>query len=242
MSQEIAGTRKSNGLSILWDMVVAPRAAFAALREQPQWLWAFLITSVLGAIGSVLLIPAYEHVATAMFAAQAASDPNVAAMPPEQQKRMLNITIGVYHWLWLAYPLIVLFASLFTAVLLLIFNAIGGGDGNFKRFWALAVNVAFINFGIGYLLIGVLGYFRGPDTFATQRDVTASLPNLSWLVPGAGVKLGTFLGAFNPFSVWSLILLALGMEEAAHVKRAVAWGGAIALLLIGAILGGLTAK
>jgi hypothetical protein len=223
-------------------MVVAPRAAFAALREQPVWLWAFIVTSVLGAIGSVLIIPASEHVATTTFAHLAQTDPNVASLPPERQKSMLAISIGVQHFVWLMYPIIVMFAALIGTLVMLIVNAIGKGDGGFRKLFAVAMNVAFINLGFGYLLIGCLTYLRGPDSFATARDIASVIPSLGWLVPAESIKLGTFLSSFTPLSLWSMALFAIGMQTTAHIKSAAAWTGAILLLVLPALMGAAFAR
>ena len=240
MGQDVAGSPKSNGLSILWDLVVAPAAALAALRERPVWLWAFIVTSVLGAIGSVLIIPAGEHVATTAFAQLAQTDPNVSALSPERQKSMLAISIGVQHFVWAFYPIIVMVGTLVSALVMLIVNAIGKGDGGFRKFFALAMNVAFINFGIGYLLVGLLAYLRGPDSFATQRDIANVIPSLGWLV--SDPKLGTFLSSINPLSLWSTALVGVGLQNVAHIKSAAAWTGAILLLVLPALFGAAFAK
>jgi hypothetical protein len=242
MGQEIAGARKSNGLSILWDMVVAPATAFEALRERPVWLWAFIVTSVLGAIGSLLIIPASEHVATMTFAQLVQTDPNVAGLSAERQKSMLAMTVGVQHYVWIFYPILVMVGVLISTLVMLIVNAIGKGDGNFRRLFAVAMNVGFVSFGISYLLIGFLAYLRGPDTFATQRDLVGVIPSLGWLVPSTALKLGTFLGAITPLSLWAMVLLATGMQKTANIKSAAAWTGAAVLLLVPALLGAAFAK
>jgi hypothetical protein len=237
MSQDFTTAPKSSGLTILWDVIVAPRSAFAALRERPQWLWAFVITSVLGMIGAVLAIPAGQHMMTAMFQQMAQTNPQIAQMTPEKQQQVLGIQLAIQKFTWAYYPVIVLVAALVTALVMLIFNAIGGGDGNFKRFFALAMNIAVIGFGIAYFLVGLIAYLRGPDAFSTPRDLLGAIPSLAWIAPGASAKVASLLGAFNPFTIWSFVLIALGMREAANVKPAMAWIGAVVIVFGGALVG-----
>ncbi len=231
MDQEIAAAPKSSGLGILWDVVVAPNAAFAALRERPQWLWAFVVTSLLGMIGALLLIPAGQHMMTAMFAQMGQSNPQIAQMSPEKQQQILGIQLAIQRFTFAFYPVLLLLAALVTGLIMLIVNAISSGDGNFKRFFALAMNLALVNWGVGYLVIGVIAYLRGPESFSNPRDLGSVLPNLGWLVPAAPMKVGVFLGSIGPFAIWSLVLLALGMQRTAQIKAAAAWIGAIVIVL-----------
>jgi hypothetical protein len=237
MGQPAPAAAKSSGLSILWDVVVAPKAAFAALREQPHWLTAFVVTAVLGALGAALAIPANQHMVISTLAQMAQTNPQIAQLTPDQRQNIVNMQVSIQHYLWLAYPIFLLIGTLVTAVIMLVFNAISQGDGNFKRFFALAVNVALIYWGIAYFLVGLISYLRGPDAFNSARDMYNILPSLSWFVPGAPVKATVLLAAVGPFSLWSLILIAFGMQETARIKPAAAWIGAIVIVFGGALIG-----
>jgi hypothetical protein len=228
-----AGARSSNGLAVLWDVIVAPREAFATLRERPYVGWAFLATCILGMAGALLQIPAGEHVAVATLSSNATHDPRIAAMTPEQIQQTITISKTVQHWTWAFYPVIAALAFLVTAIVLLVLNAIGRGDGSFRKSLAIAANVGFLSFGINYFVIGVLAALRGGDAFNVTLDLISLMPSFAWLAPGAPVKLATFLAGFNIFSLWSFVLLALGMRVTMRVSPAVAWGGAT-LFLIGA--------
>jgi len=242
MSQELAPARKSNGLTILWDVIVAPRAAFAALREQPTWLWAFVVTAILGMIGAVLIVPAGQHMIAAMFQEMAKTNPRVAQMTPEQVQSAVHLQQTIQQFTWLFYPILVMVAALFTGLIMLLLNAISGGDGNFKRFFALAMNVAFVNWGIAYLLIGIVAALRGPESFSSARDMYGLLPSLAWLAPGVSVKLAVFLGSIGLFSIWSLCLLSFGMQQMARIKPAVAWIGSAVIVFGSAAIGAVFAQ
>lgn len=228
---------RRSGLAVVWDIVVDPKAAFAALRERPTWLWAFAVTSVLGMIGAALAIPAGQHMMTAMFQQMAQSNPQIAQMTPEKQQQILGIQLAIQRFTWLYYPLLVMLAALLTGLVILILNAISAGDGEFKRFFALAMNVALLNWGIGYLVVGLVAYLRGPDAFSSPRDLANVLPTPGWLVPGASPRVGVLLGSIGPFAVWSLILLALGMQQIAKIKPLAAWIGAVVIVFGSAAIG-----
>jgi hypothetical protein len=189
----------------------------------------------LGMIGAFLQTPAGEHVAAATIARKAAHDPDYASMSPEKLHQVTQMAMTFQHWVWPFYPIIVVVAVLVAAVAMLIGNAIVRGTGNFGRLFALAANVALINFGIYYLIIGVLSALRGPDDFSSQSDLAKLVPSLAWLAPSAGPKLTAFLTVFNPFQIWSFVLLALGLKTIASLKTVPAYVVA-AVVAFGGIL------
>jgi hypothetical protein len=232
-----AASQKRSGLSVALDTIVAPQAAFAALRERAHWGWAYLIVCVLGAIGAVLQIPAGEHVVVATFTQNPTNDPNIAAMSPDKLQQVIGFSKAVQHYTWLFYPVIAIVAILVASVVLLVANAAGGGKANFARLFGLAANVALVNYGIYYVVLGALAALRGPDAFNSQRDLLTLVPSLAWFAAGASAKVTAVLAGFNPFSIWSFVLLGLGLRGVADVKPAVAWSAAAALAFGSALIG-----
>jgi hypothetical protein len=203
-------------------MIVAPQAAFAEIRERPRWLIAFAVTSVLGMIGAFLQIPAGTHLAAATIAHQAAHDPNMASMSPEKLQQMTDMAVGIQHWVWVFYPLIVLISITVAALVMLVGNAITKGSGTFGKLFAFAANVAIVNYGLAYLVLGLLSMLRGPADFNSQSDLIRLLPSPAWFVQG-DPKLTVLLSALNPFQIWSFVLIALGLKSVADFKTVPAY-------------------
>jgi hypothetical protein len=220
---------KRSPLSIVMDVIVAPKSAFEAIAAQPRWLVAYLIVCALGMAGAILQIPVGEHVGLATIDHRAAHDPSMASMSAAQLDRVKSYTVIVQRFVWLMYPVIVIIAISIASVLLLVGNAIGRGQGTFGKYFAVAANVAIVNFGIYYLVLGTLCALHSPDSFQTQADVVRQLPSLAWLAPGAGAKLTVFLASINPFSIWSCVLLGLGLRTVGNVSAGVAYATAIVI-------------
>jgi hypothetical protein len=231
MTSEIAAPKR-NGIAVLWDMLIAPTAAFAELRAVPHWGWALLLTCVLGTIGGYLQVPASEHAS----AYTVAHDPRFAAFTPEQAESAKKTAAVIQRFAWMFFSIQAALAVAITALLFLVANAIGKGTGTFLKFFALAANVAFLNFGIGFLLHGVITMVRDPAGFNTTIDLLSVLPNLGWLAPGADPHVVAFLTSFTIFQIWSVVLMALGLRAIAGLSAAVAWTTSILIALVGGLL------
>lgn len=211
MSLEIAPASRG-GLAIVWDVIVAPKTAFAALSERTHWGWAFLIACTLGTIGAILQIPAGEHVVAATLAHRASADPQMQSLTPTQREHAVAYAKLFQHYAWLGLPLIVLVANALAASVFTLANAIGKGGSSFSRLFGLACNISIVNFGIGYLLIGLIAARVGSDAISTQRDLLGLMPSLARLAPENAPKLAALLAAINPFQIWSFVLIVIGLR------------------------------
>jgi Yip1 domain len=234
-SQTSAADRRRSSFANIVDIVIDPNAAFARLREVPAWGWAFVVGTLLGIAGFLLMEPASLHAFEKSMPATYAAMPQVAQLPADKQPAVIAQYMSFGRTLtqltWVAVPLIFLVSSLISAVVMLIANAIGHGDGSFKKFFALSMLISMIG-GLALLLTGVIAIVRGADSFETTGAVQRALPNLAMLAPNAPHKLETFLGTITIAALWSTALTALGMIGVARISRPVAWTAAILMLFV----------
>ncbi|MDQ6931557.1 MAG: hypothetical protein M3160_00110 [Candidatus Eremiobacteraeota bacterium] len=233
---------QSNGLATVLNVCLAPRDAFSTLREFPMWGWAFIIAAVLGLIGSLLVEPATLHAVQTGFTAQMAHDRQFAQMTPDKQKQALAFASMIVRFGWCLVPVYLLLAALVQTVIMLVANAIGRGPGTFKQFWAAAMNISVVTFGIAYLFTGLIAALRGPQSYDTTIALTAALPSAAWVAPHAGPKAVALLSAINPFSVWGVFLLATALLVIARASRPLAYGTAIFIILFSGAFAALFAK
>jgi hypothetical protein len=211
----------------VWEILVAPRSAFAALRERPRWRWTFLAAAALGTLGALLQIPAREHVARLLLASDAGTSSALAAMSDARRRQAEEFALGAVHWAWLAYPLLLAFALGLATLVMLLATTLSGGRGGAARLFALAANVSIVNFGIGYLALGAIMLLRGANDFTSDRDLLTALPSLAWLAPQASPAVATALAHVNPFALWSCALLVLGLTQVADAPLAAALSAAV---------------
>lgn len=242
MSTSETSLGRNSGLSNVVDIIVAPNAAFERLRAAPTWLWAFVVVTVLGIIGSLLSAPATMHAIETSFPGQLAADPNFASLSPEQQQRQLAIMLRFMKTFasfgWILVPVLVLVGALVQGLVMMIANAASRGDGGFKKFFALSMTVAVVGNGLYWIVLGVVTRIRGADSFSDTAAVYEAVPSLALVVPGVHGFMAGFLAGFNVFYIWATVLLALGMIAVGRVSRGVAWGTAIFMLLCAAALVG----
>jgi hypothetical protein len=129
-------------------------------------------------------------------------------------------------------PIGVLISGLVQALIMLIANAVGHGDGTFKKYYTLSVNVSVVGVGLSSLLIGVIVLVRGMNSFDSPTAIQGAVPSLALLAPGVRGALGGFLGSVNIAALWAIALLALGMNGVGRIPRVTAWVTAIVMLLL----------
>ncbi|MDB5026946.1 MAG: hypothetical protein JWO66_635 [Candidatus Eremiobacteraeota bacterium] len=242
MSTSESAIARRPGLSNVVDIVVAPGAAFARLREVPTWGWAFLIATVLGIVGTILVTPALIHALEVSLPVKLAANPAIAKLPAEQQQSMiatqLKVTKIFVQLSPIFVPIVLLVVGLLQGLIMTLANAIGHGDGSFKKYFALSITVAVVGYGLGALLLGPIVMLRGPNSFEEQSAVQGALPSLALLAPGAKGFLAGFLGALNVFYLWATALLALGMQRVGRLSAGMAWTISILILLLTAAFAG----
>lgn len=225
----------TSGLQTVIDTILVPATAFERLRTVPTWGWALVISIVCYAAASFLITPAIIHGFQSQWPAMVANDPRMATMTPEQQQRGLAITVMFMQYAWLFSIIGVPLAVLLTAVIMLIFNAIGHGSASFASLWAAAANIAVPSMAIGGIVLAIIVSLRGAASFNSTLAVTTALPSLAWIVPGAAPKLTAFLGTLSIFQIWGAVLIYVAMRVTARVGAVPAVITALILPLGGAL-------
>jgi hypothetical protein len=219
-------------VSALWNVLVAPDAAFDELRERPAWVFALLACMVVTTITQFLSLPALQHAFIASFPAQLAHDPNAASMTPDQRKHAMDFALGILRvGPFISGIVAPVVAVLVTAIVLLAAAAIGRGTVSFARLFALAANVAIVWFVLAQIVITAIVLARGATSYEATWELYLAMPSLAWIAPGAPPKVLAFLSGVNPFSIWSLVLLGRGTARIARIAPWPAYAAATAVTL-----------
>lgn len=233
MAVESSEVTKVNGLNTLVDTIVSPKEAFEALALSPTWGWALIVSLLLPIVAYFVMIPAIEHGMLADMARQAATNPQIAQMTPEQRAKFA----AMVPFFVVITPIAIFFFVFLQTVVMTIFNAVGKGKAGFGKLWAASMNICVL-YGIGQIITAAVVMLRGADSFDSAASVQRALPSVAMLAPGVSdPHLLTFLASINPIVIWSVVLVSMAMRYTAKVSAGAAWGAAICSYLIPMLVG-----
>jgi hypothetical protein len=196
---------------------VAPRPLFRTFHHFAPWVDVLALSTLVMMI-AVAAQPDEVFLRQVEGAVNRRGEPVEITSPPSEITRygrylaMLSALVG--------HPLI---AFGVAGLLTLIFTVLGRGRVDFGRYLALVSHALLIP-ALGTLIFLAIG-------LATGRH----MPDLAALAPGDGTDnlAQRLLGGVNPFHLWMLVVLGVGIGEL-DARRS--WGGAAALL-VGLYLG-----
>ena len=196
----------------------APSKTFADIRRNKSWwlpalivvLFTYLFVGValtkVGAtslaVGSIKNNPA-----------QAAKMQNAA---PEDRERMVSITAIIVKFSLLGSPIFILLSAAIGALLLWVgFNFILGGSGTYPGMFAVMI-FSFLPGVLRSLLVAAVMLFGDTENF-NLSDPIGTNPGF-FLGADASHFLKSLLGSLDVFSIWTLVLMAIGGAIVARVK------------------------
>jgi len=213
-----------NAVLDLVKVVYDPGAVFERLREKPSFWRPFIAICVVQLVLGVLQLPYTKAAMAAQFAQMPA---RAGGSPPDPSK---FATIGL-----LFVPIGLLLLFLISAALLWVLVSVFAGDARFATLLSVATYV-----GITFVLLSVAGLatlmLKGVQGITSPADLQPAL-GLDLLVPEAGRFTTALLKAFNPFSIWGVILTAIGIQTTHRTSKGTAYTVAAVAFVIGTLLG-----
>jgi hypothetical protein len=232
---------QANGLKTVVDTIIAPKEAFESIRLVPTSGWALAIAIVLTAVGTYLMVPALQHGLAASWPEMISKTPRLAQLTAAQQQAQLTISQRIVGFSWIATIFAVPLFVLINAVVMLIFDKLGKGEGTFERYFSAASNIA-VPASLGPVITAVIILIRGADSFDSPQAVQMALPTLAMLAPGASPKLTAFLAVFTPFSLWATGLVITAMLIIGRTPKLQAWLAGATLIIVPALIATLGAQ
>jgi hypothetical protein len=200
------------------DTFVAPAKTFTDILRSTSWWLPF----VLGTISSYLLTFA---IATKVGWSQLVD--NTVLSNPSTQAKMANMTpdqVAMQHKImtysfqggFYAAPLINLVYLLVIAVAIwAVINFVFGGKSNFGQVFCVA-NYAFLPAAVKAVIAALVLFFGTAAENFTLQNMLGTSPG--YYIEDAG-PLKTFLTSFDLITLWTLVLMSLGLAIVAKTKR-----------------------
>ena len=208
---------------IFWE----PRPVFQDLAARPR----FWVPLILMTLLSVVLVTSISQIVgfESITRRQIEANPRTAEMPPEQRERAIQMGLrfavpGAYASAALGFAVMALVVA---GALLGSVNILGGAKLRFRQAFSITC-YSFLPTGLGTILTLVVMLLKDPADFDLQNPLPLNVG--AFLDRGAvGGFLHSVAGSLDLFSLWVILLLALGFSTAA--KR-MSYGKALALILL----------
>ncbi len=205
-------------VKVLYD----PGAVFQRVTEKPTFLMPFIGIAVVQILVSALNLP-FLKVAMQAQAAQApagAPDPSKFAAIG-----LIFVPVGI------AIVLVIIAFVLWVLVSLV------GGEAKFGTLLSVAAYTAVPS----VVVLGIVGAIvlqvQGPGNITSPQDLQPAL-GLDLLAPGAKGFLGAVLKGVNPFSVWGLVLTAIGVSTTHRLSKGNGYVVATSAFVLGLLIAG----
>jgi hypothetical protein len=201
---------------VLYD----PAAVFERVRERPRFLAPFLALALVLIAVALLERPYLEAAMAARLARLGAAGGTTAAAG------------GTFAVVGAALaPVGFAIVLLVSGAILWLLVTLVGAEASFPVLLSVATYVSVTGVLLQLARLAVL-MLRGSGAVASMDDLQPPL-GLDLLVPEAGRVATALLGQCNPFTVWGVVLTAIGIHVTQRTSKAAAYGVAAATFVLG---------
>jgi hypothetical protein len=202
-----------------------PGAVFERVRARPAFLAPYLVIMAVQVILFFVNLPYLKAAIQAQMATQAAGRPAPST--------------GVLVAFGLVGLIIVLTIVMVVSGLILwmLASMLGGGEAKFSTMLSVALYSAVPS----AILLGIVGtivvHLQGTGQLTSPQDLQPAL-GLDLLAPGAKGFGGSVMKAINPFSIWGVVLTAIGVSTTQRTSKGTGYTVAVIGFVIGLLIAG----
>ncbi len=200
-------------LTRLTNIIVSPVKAMESIDRAPTWLWPMILIAAIALITGLIAMPYSNQMAIEMIR----NNPNI---PPQQAEEIIQgmsqtgpaayaKTIGGIIF---GIPLMFIF---FSAIFYFVGSVILGGDSTFKKVFSIWTWTSVVS-SLGALV-------KLPLIIVKKSPMVTLSPALFLKGEQIGTPLFAVLSGFDFFSVWSIVIFAIGFSIIYKFSRAKAF-------------------
>ena len=185
----------------------SPKATFEDIARKPSWFLPVLISTILGIVSVVVLnqrINWREYLVQQMD-----KSPRAAQLSTEQKQQQAEISAKVTVYIVYAVGVVgsVCLAVIVGAVMMLAYNMLAGAGATFSQSFGIAAHTLLVGIVSTPIFLLVL-LLRPPGTVDPDNPVAT---NLAAFLPDESAKwLLSLCKSIDVFTIWTLVLLAIG--------------------------------
>jgi hypothetical protein len=196
-------------MNTLFSALFCPVKAFNQLKTESFSAMSLVIILLLMFANLILMMPVGEKIMQLTMSSMPLNpDQTSMAVELAQKMRYLQIagTTIMYVVMFLLYALV-----------LKLFVHVSKSRIEYKKIFQLIVG-CYLIIAIGDLVNTALLHIRGIDAITNMYDTALTGLNLLTSTENIGVTGYTFLGYINPFQLWFVVLLSIGLKIFADIK------------------------
>lgn len=196
----------------LFGMFLEPRKQFERLKDNPKILIPFIIVAILTTIGMFLTLSQVDIIG---------NDPAFANMGEEELMLVTIVTQVIYVLTGLFAPAC---SIVISSLVYFIVAKIVKSEVTFKQLFSMNTFI---------YIIAVLGVFVNALSFfaIANPDPNMFLTSLNSIIEADGA-LGVLFTSIEIFSIWNIILTAIGLQIVAKLSRGLSWGLVIGIFVV----------
>ena len=185
-------------------IITSPGDTFQSVVASPKWLGMLVVTTLIVSVFSALPLTT-DAGKQAQIDMQERQMQSFGVQVNDQMHERLEQGAGRMPYFAAGGVLFVapIISLIIAGILFAIFNAGLGGEASFKQVFTVYVHAGVIG-ALSLIFSGTINYFRG--TQGSLANLGALLP----MVPDTSF-IGHFLGMVDVFTIWSVIVLAIGL-------------------------------
>lgn len=196
----------------LFGMFLEPKKQFERLKDNPIILVPFIIIAVLTTIGMFVMMSQIDFIA---------QDPELANMGEDELMFVTIFTQVIFVITGILAPAVSILVSSFVYFIV---AKIAKSEVSFKQLFSMNTFIYIIS--ILGIIVNALAFFAvdnpNPDVYLTS---------LNSIVEADGV-LGVLFTSIEIFSIWNIILTAIGLQIVAKFSKGLSWGLVIGIFVI----------
>ncbi len=205
------------------DTFIAPSKTFIDIRRNASWWAPWLLISLcsLVFIYAIARQVTFEQISKNQIAHSKRAD-QFDKLPADQQEKQLQISSKIIQGFGYGSPLLILFFSLIsTVVLWATFKVAAGAETTFGQAYAITIYAGLP--GVIGAILGSIALFAGvnPEGFDINNPVGTNLAY--YLDPDTtGKFIRGMASSLDVLTIWTIILTAIGYACTSKVKRSTA--------------------
>jgi hypothetical protein len=212
----------SSALADVFKVLFEPVAVFERVRARPRFFIPFLVICVLQIVLYLVNLPYIKAAVQAQAAARPAGGPDPSK----------------FVWIGAVFiPIGIGIALLIGGLLLWVLVSLFGGEGKFGTLLSVSAYASIPSVILLAIVGAVVLHMKGVGDITSQQDLQPAL-GLDLLVPGATGFVGAVLKAINPFSIWGLVLTAIGVTTTHRLSKGTGYAIATIAFVVGLLIAG----